>query len=353
MAIAVSIFLLWGSEAPEVAKPVPRIADTPPEQLQIIASKGGQISDAASSDTKILSVSGEGRLLVDALGDQIELADNSRAEVVRAGQKDALFALLKGRLKVKAKSRKKAGSLSVTAGGYRVEVVGTSFEVNLKSETVVKVSVYSGQVRVIEPDKTTHLMRAGEVRVFGDLAKYDMIFDEAPDPGPGRSPAKSGQVRFDHEAVRQMILGGDYGRARSMLDAHLGKFPDDVRAWGLLASCRRKAGNYDGAVAAYREVMDRSGPSGSNRARFMAGALLQEKLGNHRKAASLFKDYLKQDKRYRPLEAEALFRRAKCLLALGRKAQAEQLLSRIVDQHAGTTEAVRARRLLAKRKNGL
>ncbi len=151
-----------------------------------------------------------------------------------------------------------------------------------------------------------------------------------------------------HAEWRHWIIQGRLGDAEREIAAHLQRAEKDKEAWSLLADCRRKGGDYQGAVVAYRKVIVLASPAEANQARFRAGKLLQEKLGFHREAIDLFEEYVRSKSGNNMLEAEALLRMARSHHATGRVARARKLLEEVADGHSGTAAAAQARRMLTE-----
>jgi Tfp pilus assembly protein FimV len=90
-------------------------------------------------------------------------------------------------------------------------------------------------------------------------------------------------------------------------------------------------------------VIALGGPKSANSARFQASVLLQDKLSDPGRAATLLEEYLRGPAL---LEAEALVRLARARIDLGQRDRARSLLERVVAEHRGTAAAIRAGRLL-------
>ncbi len=145
---------------------------------------------------------------------------------------------------------------------------------------------------------------------------------------------------------RQWVLEGRLTEAEDALHRHLKSHSIDTEAMSLLADCRRKAGKYNDALETYKKLMMIAGEKQANRARFKAGVLMQEQLGNHYGAANLFEEYLASNQGSPLLRAKATVRLARSLVALGEKARAKKLLDQVMRNHGGSSAAIQAREIL-------
>ncbi len=148
------------------------------------------------------------------------------------------------------------------------------------------------------------------------------------------------------EQCQTWIIQGRLQQASTALDEHLAHTPNDHRAWHLLADCRRKAGDWTGALAALDKVIDRAPPRVANAARFEAGTIWQEKKSRHHRAIDNFSAYLAAANLRRPLAAEALLRLGRSQLALGNTDAAKRTFGKVITDHNGTVAASRARKML-------
>jgi TolA-binding protein len=145
---------------------------------------------------------------------------------------------------------------------------------------------------------------------------------------------------------RQWILEGKLKQAEDALHMHLRSHSIDTEAMSILADCRRKAGKYADALETYKNLIMIAGRKQANRARFKAGVLMQEQLGNHFGAASLFEEYLASSSGSPLLRAKATVRLARSLISLGEKARARKLLGQVMRTYGGTSAAIQAREIL-------
>jgi TolA-binding protein len=308
-----------------------------------------------------------------------------------------VLALGRGRVALDVEHLDPGESLTVLAGGVEARVIGTVFAVSRESARVT-VDVVEGTVGVTTGEGPSLDVGAGKRLVaavgmaptMGDLAAEDRATvvallaaggitlagegesgDLGRDAGvggsggdlvtPGTSDGGRERSRIDAslaatggepiDAWRKLVASGRFIEAEGELTDYLESHPEDVAAWSLLADCRRKSGRWSDAVAAYLEVIDRGGRSEADRARYKAGVILQDRLGDHVAAARLFGEYL-DGASGGALKPDAMLRRARSLVALGRGGEAKSLLERIVAAYPDLAAAESARRMLEE-QNGV
>jgi TolA-binding protein len=367
---------------------------TPPRAItpRLVYTDGGEVVLGRDLAEARLTVADEGRLLAEVDDDRIALSARSDARLARAPDGGLAIDLVRGLVTIDAAKRTGNDTLAVTAGQHRVVVVGTRFSVARLDDGGVKVAVSEGAVRVVSEVGEGHTVKHGQVFEFaageerlGDLeSELARLMDEllevpadggsedteevevaVAEPEPEEQPADTAAARPSapeiHSAapprpsmddILDWILAGELARAETALGAHLRKHPKDVTAWKLLATSRRKAGKYDGAVVGFRKVIEYGNAQQSNRARFQAAMVLQDRLGRHREAAGLLEAYLQRPPALRPLEAEAMFRLADALLRQGSKQRAYTMLEQIRERFPGSSTALKAKRLLEQRSEG-
>jgi len=372
-----------------------------PLQVSGILIVGERASDIAPlSSGERLETPDDGRAVLSLGGDRLGVAPGSSVLLGVTSETEASFSLERGRVACDVTPRTASGSFEVEAAGYVVAVRGTRFSVEIGEGDGLRVEVAEGKVEVSRDSGRVGLVEAGGYLTASPggevssgtvdseaLARLDALLDERPgvaaaatvggttedvetadrgaeeqamDEGE-RAPVdgtaghdRAGSPRAGRRGPgdplatwREWVIQGRYDEAEYELAAHLAGHASDTAAWSLLADCRRKAGRWGGAVEAYRRVFQLAEPGEANRARFIAGTILQDRLGDPSAAAALYADYLSSPST-KPLAAEALVRRARCLLSTGRRADAVELLERVVDLHGGTTAAIEARRLLGE-----
>jgi TolA-binding protein len=336
---------------------------------------------------RLIRAPSDARLLLRVGRDVVGLEASGRVRVEAATKNEVRLRLEEGMVACQVAHRSQAGQFTVVYGKYSVQVVGTRFSVGADAKTRLRVSVLDGEVTVTGPDQQAVSVNAGQTlrittenrlqRETVDTGARDrievLLSPKATqiDPGqtvPSTAPAaapevdgvdfpqgaapssrqgsKGTAVSEDLTDYREMVIDGQYQRAESALGAHLRRFPRDADAWWLLATCRRKAGDWQGAVAAYDAVIRNAGASRKDKARFRAATILQEKLGNHDKALEYLGAYLKNAGRTKPLRAEALIRQAISHFSVGQKKQAVSALHTVISDYGNTAAAARAEHLL-------
>jgi tetratricopeptide (TPR) repeat protein len=348
--------------------------------IKVVYSEQCELSGSNDSFAKELSVPGQGRLVFEIGGDRIGLGAESKVEILQADSNETRIKLGRGKVAVKIEPRKKRGSFSVEAGIFAVKAIGTRFEVSMFSSSRIEVSVDEGEVLVAGPGETLHKVKQGQALKLGHEGAWNYAslkeadrndLDELLDPlsqnppnrrDPGQktiakrprekeSPVPEANLEFgkelepvrDLDLWRSLILDGRFERAERELEAYLEISPEDASAWLLLANCRRKIKNWEGAVDAYRRVIENGSPQTAASARFDAALILQDKLFRYREAAALYYEYLEAPLL---LEAEAMVRLSRSLVKLNRDKEAREMLEQVVDQHKGTSAALEASRLL-------
>jgi len=362
--------------------------DTPSTQIEpvLVHAEGGEIRLDRQTGEAALTVAEDGHLLAALQDDRIALGSRSDARLTRPERGGLRIELKRGTVAVHAAKREPGSPMVVVAGDCRVEVVGTRFSVHLTGNEAVEVAVGEGRVRVIDGDGISRFVTRGQSLTLGsgaeriaalhdaqakemdellalppseepapieepapEVTPAEPLADESADSAQSDSPAarpRPDDEKTDLGKVKRWILSGELDRAEAVLEPHLRRHPRDVKAWNLLANCRRKAGNFGDAVTGYRKVIEYGGAAESNRARFVAATVLQDHMSRHGEAAALLEAYLERPAALKPLESEAMVRLARALLRTGRSAEAHDLLQEVLDRFPGTTAALQARRLL-------
>ncbi len=165
--------------------------------------------------------------------------------------------------------------------------------------------------------------------------------DESVDSPDENSPEPIGIDQW-----REWVLEGKLKEAEGALRSYLKRHPLDTDAYSLLANCQRKAKKYSDAVNTYKNLIAIANVSQANRARFKAGVLLQEQMGDHFGAATIFEAYLSTGKGSPLLTAKAMVRLARSLISLKERSRAKYLLQQVITDHSGTSAAIKAREIL-------
>ncbi len=334
----------------------------------------------------------KGRIWARIGDDRLGLKAHGRIRVLEISRRVTRLELERGLLSCAVSPLGESGKFEIAAGRYSVRVVGTVFAVERLGEEGLKVDVrkgivdvfgsvsdrwrvYAGQrLRVSEQgrgeiddisdddlEQIESLLRGSEVEeidrteTHSTNKKTNETSATRKDSNSRRKPrspdthsATTNQGVAPLDTWRRWVIDGRLDDAERSLRNHLQRSPADDDAWWLLADCQRKAGRWQRALNSYLRVIDLTRGAEANRARFLAGSVAQDKLKNKVQAIGLFEDYLRIGKGGRTLEAEAMMRLARALVATGRKGKARPLLKKTIERHAGTSAAAGARRLLDK-----
>lgn len=380
LALAASALMVLGALAGYLAgRPLPEPDPLEPE----VASGPGPVytTDVRSSTSVRLAA------------DTIHLGPSSSVRVRESGLVTRLD-LDRGSLACEVSERQGLGGFTVETPHHSVRVTGTRFLVELgatpESGLVV---VAEGEVEV-EGSGATRRLAAGQRLGLTDEAEILQATDEEltalerlidgpsarpvvpaldeTSPAPSETvpqepseadtlaatihrPAAAGGAADSDSAEssplerwRGWVIEGRLDEARSALREHLDADPNDTEAWSLLADCERKRGAWEEAVSAYDELVARSKGVQQNRARFKAAQLLQDRLGDHRRAADLLERYVEGAGGGSLLVDKARVRLARSLTALGQTDRARAQLLRVVERGTDAATVATARRLLER-----
>jgi ferric-dicitrate binding protein FerR (iron transport regulator) len=343
-----------------------------------ISSAGVKTGELALSSGDELPAAAGARTLVQLGRDKIGLDEPGQAVLAQADEGSVRLKLLAGTIACEVATRAGGRSFVVETGEAIVRVVGTRFMVSRADETttvVVDEGVVEVQREGAQPE-TTSAGQGLEIRAEGATERIEasdeararleeLISEHPPEPTPAsdagataaiedagaaadRIPRGPAGVAAGLETWRAWVLAGRYDDAERALTAHLARKPSDAEALVLLASCRRKAGKWRAAASTFERLIQVAGPSRANMARFKAGVIYQERLGEHASAAKLFDGYLRAGSGPKPLEPEALLRLGRSLLALGRTERAKAVLQQLAGRQDGNPATLKARELLKK-----
>lgn len=337
------------------------------------------------NNTWQMETSTGGRMLVDIEGNHVGLAANSSATFLPTKDGKILLRLTKGAMAVETASHRNKRQLSIEAGDYLVEVVGTRFLIDYHEKFSLSVSkgrvmvvgrlgkmrmIREGQRLTYDPEETAiiePLDKEEEDRISSVLSsapsllsaprKPDDFHDDtdseaATTPDTDRPPQerirKKDPRAPDTETIREWILERHYEKAESALKRRLARNPGSGSDWWLLGECRRRAGRHSQATEAYLRVIAVGSPAYANRARFQAARLFQDNLRKPGEAVRLLRNYLAAAPNLRPLDAEARLRLGKGLMSLGRRTEAENILQDLTKRHPGTGAALQAKQFIQK-----
>lgn len=357
-----------------------------PPPLVVLMAPGGQRSIPSDRVVGAVLEAPQGRLLAQLGNDRLALTRRGRVRVLRANGTETRLRLEAGTLTAEVEHRKPGASFQVETARALVRVVGTRFRVSEGDNDDLEVTVERGKVRVTfgstvldvgqgqklrldaagprllpaslqedgdldraldelavptPPDAPPAAADAGPPAEPGDDAALDAV------PPPGAVPPRRRNARqVDLDPLRQKVLAGRYTEAEVALASRLRQAPRDAEAWALLGDCRRKAGQWQDAVAAYRKVIALGEPGSADRARLLAATLLQEQIHDPAAAARLLREYLQRGPGTGPLRAAATLRLARALIQLGQPEQASLLLRQVVEQGGEGPAAREATQLL-------
>lgn len=379
-AVVLTILVLYSRPSGRMA----RVAETSSEAREGLAASGKRHARHVETWHKIET--GSSRKAV-VIGRVFLVLDRDTSVFYSEDEIESIrFRLERGTSAFVVEPVKDGIEVLVQAADLEIRVVGTRFIVVRKTGEV-RIGVRRGAVGVRGPRVQSRIVKAGQMLAWEEkeAAKDPGLMDRMLDsrleellslrakdpPDKSKGPAaqnpslwqsdgaladRKGERRgsrpplLDHLAQgRKLLIEGRLEPARQSLMRHLSCRPADAEAWSLLGDCLRKEKKHEAAVAAYRKAIRWGSPHLADRARFLAAAILQDRLGRHRSALKLLDAYLTRG-RGRPLAAEALLRKARSLLGLGRKDEAARALREVADNHKGTTSATTALRLLFRLK---
>ena len=324
---------------------------------------------------------------------RLVLAPGTEIEIAEEGSSRVRYRLARGMVALEVEGLGPGESIAVATGDLEAEVLGTVFAVSIEDGRTA-VDVVEGIVVVSRRDSPTWRVGGGQ-RLVAPLDRRASVEDlpaedraavidllalwEAPAAGASRgdgsgsggTPEPAGEIsgaparetaiaegggtgdrardassslagEEPMDALRGLVANGRFIEAEGSIARHLESNPEDTVAWSLLADCRRKSFRWFDAVSAYLEVIDRSERSEADLARYKAGVILQDRLGEHRAAVRLFGEYL-AGSGDGPLAPDAMSRLAKSLIALGEVERARSLLERVVAEHHDLPAADSAR----------
>ncbi len=351
-AVLLCVAVFWPEPEP-LAPPAPSVAvveQAPaPAPLQVLSQAG----EGTAVAKHVLEVPSAGHLLVASGEDRLGLGERSRVQRrVSTGE----WILDRGTAAFEVAPRKAVETFTVVVGDHQIIVVGTRFRVD-RTEGLV-VTVAEGEVEVRGPDGT---WKVGSGQRFQDGELIDQVDDKLDrllqlvpaevEALPVRADKPKRRIKRDKrppvdlDALRRRLVSGEVEPVRLALQQHLASDPSDVEAWKLLALAERKASNASAAAQAWLQVAERGSGGTAARAHYEAALLFQE-LGRHDQAIAGFSAFLANERRSNSLEAAGRLHLARSLDALGRRDEARAELTRIIENHQGTSAATQARQLL-------
>jgi len=370
-----------------------------PEPSQVALETEVIYREGASSELKedVLAVFGRGRLVARLGDDRIGLGDEASVRILGASAGETQLRLERGSLGVDAARRGESERLLVQAGQYRVMVVGTRFRVRHPENGGFQVAVDEGTVEVSGPGQRWWLdagksleadsagmlvvrersssdvelrrllspMSIPQLGTAESLAPTDgaetsppaMVAEPSDSTAPLPAPAPAALPKVpavrpvapppvagpDLASLRAQLARGGANEVIAVLEEHLEKAPQSGKAWRLLATARRKAGDLPGAVSAYRQVVEFGSAAEAARARYEAARLLQGLPGGHDEALALFEALLATPAALPGLQPEIRLHLSRSLRATGRGAEAEAMLQELIARWPATAAAEVAR----------
>ena len=366
----------------------------------------GTIFQSVEHRESQISANANEQLLATVGADRIAVAPNGKMMVHSKKQQATGLAIRDGWIACSV-SRRSAHRRFVTQtwdNRFTVEVKGTRFGVNYRppptvpdSSPLFQVAVTEGVVAVKEQQLREWTLTAGkQLVVLADgtasisaisnrhrtivssllnptspAPDWTILLDEASAPSPehsfgngtaASSPAKKARRQGLRPAapnviaadtlpdfiveMKQWIGTGRHRDAVSAIEERLITESTNSELWRLLAESRRKSGNYQGAAAAYRKVVEFATPQVANAARYKLGLMYQNELNQPANAIPFFASYLANESQL--LRAEALYHLAKAEYSTGKKSQATVHLKEVIGAHGATAAAVKAKKLLIK-----
>ncbi len=349
------------------------------DEVKTASSVGNSLSESEN----IINSNWEPLFATEEAGVSVQIDDaivgvgrTGRARILHSDKQTISIELQRGNIAVDMPNSKGRKKLSIDAFGYKVSVLGTRFWVSAQKGQKLEVGVERGAVEVSDPNGNIRVVRAGgklvaslegsmTVDAVSDTDKTfveQLLFpkidtqvaekaDECSvDPlncDDGRkASANTNEHVVSIDEIRQWAVDGKHQKAARALKLYLVRKPNDVEALNLTADCMRKLGEYKEALNAYSKIIQVGSAVEKNRARFRAGAVLQDRMNKPLEAAKFFEEYLSKPSELRPNTVEARMRLANCMQSAGRDRQYRELLALIVKEHGGTDAAKKAKQKL-------
>jgi hypothetical protein len=328
----------------------------------------------------------QGGKLVARLGDdRFAIAASGTVEILQRNRKNTRLRLTKGQVACEVSPVGKGAQFVVEVREFKVKVIGTRFSVLRRDAGGLEVKVQKGVVEVMEGTRqwivrSGQSLRVGQSEERGVLRSLDeeeeklmdkLLDDEKPPKDTAQEPLESetdeGALQRstdavadkpnkkrsvdrsdsdDIETLKALVAQGRLPEAEKRLGTYLRTHRNDSEALLLLADSQRKLRKWEQAVATYLKVVDSPDSPRANRARFLAGTIYQENLGQHTRAVQMFDAYLKAADGRTLLRFEAQYRLARSLIALGQKERAQRVLRDIIANQGATDLGASAKKLL-------
>ncbi|MDJ0763270.1 MAG: tetratricopeptide repeat protein [Myxococcota bacterium] len=388
-------YLTFRTADPDQDTP-PRSAETGQVQYTVFSKEGSTRSYVPATKDSAISAAENQRVFARIHRDSMGLLGGSTVNIVHISPDICRFRLVRGTAAWSVDPSRKNREFIVETQGGTVRVKGTRFLTTAPSEHRLEVAVTEGVVEVSTPLGDTRQGTAGKRLIIqGDQITIEAVSpknrrmldrllterQEKEQPGLADQAEKTDtpEVRPAEDAgppdqrqqpddqvpekeIRQIqstptgsirlwrkwIIDGHFTKAASDLKRHLKKHPRDAEAWSLLADCQRKAGNWKEAVTALNRVIGLVPPKAANPARYRAGVILQDNVGDHRRAIEMFEKYLRSENTSLTLRGKAMMRLALSQRALGELNAARKTLRTIAQEYKGTDLSNKATQLLSE-----
>ena len=271
----------------------------------------------------------EGQVTIE--GDVFTLAANSIATRAQMGPATRVQ-LDAGIIEVKAAKRSQGETLTIAAGDYRVQVVGTQFSVQADP---FEVNVTEGQVAVRDMSGGEWMLTAGHSFRQGKHIREKHIREKHIREKHIRERDLPGVA-----ALRTKVLDGQYDEARIGLNERLGASEREIASWTLLAQLESRAGRLEEGLLAWDAVINYGTTTEAQRGRYEAARLLEDQ---PERAIPYLEAFVAIPD---PLASDGRLRLANALLAVGKPSQAIEQLERILNEYPGTGAAKKAKKTL-------
>ncbi len=328
-------------------------------------------SNELTSGADGYSTKATGHALLKLGEDDLGLGPATAVSIAKATSAGTVIRLGAGSLAAHVNPARGKRNFDIETSLGNVHVVGTVFRVRSTAEQlqvdvirgVVEVRSVAGVLTRVPAGHALRLKRGvAEAEESGfDATEYSELSPEgAPVEVPGVvdagveeadagvavaavEPTPVKRVAAPVAAWRTAAAKGDCASVVVAAEKYVQRDATDADVWLLLGDCRRRQRAYDAAVTAYVAASKTREAQGKN-GLLQAAELLQQELHKPQQAVAMVDAYLKT-KPDRRLEAAALVRKARALLALGKKNEAKAVLDDAIRRLPDTASAAEAVRL--------
>jgi len=380
----VLFFVFFPSAQDSEDSSLPKVVSNYKNELKLVLSD--QSKTIAFSIGEEIRVPDAALIVGNLSKDKIAVSNGGLFKILETQKNNTRIKLSSGVIACSVEKRNADEQFVVEVGTHVVKVVGTRFSVSRLDNDQLIVAVTEGIVEVSDSKGRVHrvkasnklvakhhglgkitplenqditdidnLLRGEFFRLIPKKNKNDNLNEFKTSKNASSTNVPKTQDKFKPHSPsanlgvwRSWIVSGQVEKANVALKSHVKTHPKDAKAHMLIANCERKQKNWNGAIGAYKKVIENGSSSSANKARFMAGTIFQDKLHNKDAAQQFFRQYLSLSKKGVSLRAEAMFRLARILKSVGQTTESEALLLQIVENHEGTSIASKAKRLLVK-----